>query len=109
HGGADNANGAGTTPLMRATGSGDLEMVQAILEGKVKLNTAKADGTNVLMLLLGGAGGGGRGGGFGGGAGGAVTQPFAVTAARLFIDHGIDVNVPNAAGRTPLHLAANAG
>ena len=114
HGGADNANGAGTTPLMRATGSGDLPIVQALLDHKASVRLTKPDGTNALMLALGG-GGGGRGGngngmgGFGGGAGGAVTDPFVVTATKLFLEHGVDVNAANGAGQTALHLAAGRG
>jgi len=114
HGGSDQANGAGTTPLMRATASGDLPVVQVLLDHHANVKLTKPDGTNVLMLALGG-GGGGRGlngngmGGFGGGAGGVVTDPFVITATKLFIEHGVDVNAANDTGQTALHLAAGRG
>lgn len=79
---------AGTTPLLIATREGKTEIVQALMGKRADLMMADLDGDNPLMV--------------------AISQGHNhIVKSFLHADRGVDVDVPNKIGQTPLMKAAN--
>ena len=98
--------GEGTTPLMRAARTGDVAVMQALLDGGADPFIAQPDGTNALLLAAGQGYGGVRGDGI------RIVVPSAENAAesvRLLLDRGVDIDSFTTAGNTALHAAINRG
>jgi ankyrin repeat protein len=98
--------GRGTTPLMRAARTNDVDSLRNLLEGGADPNATLPDGTTVLMLAA------GQGLGAPRGDGPRIrvpTEEGAVEACRLLLDHGAKVNAASNQGATALHAAVNRG
>jgi len=98
--------GRGTTPLMRAARTNDVDSIRNLLEGGADPNAALPDGTTVLMLAA------GQGLGAPRGDGPRIrvpTEEGAVEACRLLLDHGARINATSNQGATALHAAVNRG
>lgn len=98
--------GEGATPLMRAARTGDVAVIQALLDGGANPFLALPDGTNALLLAAGQGYGGVRGDGI------RIVVPTAENAAesvRLLLDRGVDIDSFTTAGNTALHAAINRG
>jgi ankyrin repeat protein len=96
----------GTTPLMRAARTNDVEVMRALLDGGADPNLTLPDGTTVLMLAA------GQGLGQPRGDGPRIrvpTEAGAVEAVRLLLDRGVSVNATSNAGATALHAAIGRG
>ena len=98
--------GRGTTPLMRAARTNDVDSIRNLLDGGADPNAALPDGTTVLMIAA------GQGLGAPRGDGPRIrvpTEAGAVDAVRLLLDHGAKVNATSNQGATALHAAVNRG
>ena len=98
--------GEGTTPLMRASRTGDTAVIKALLDGGANPFLTLPDGTNALLLAAGQGYGGVRGDGI------RIVVPTpedAAGAVQLLLDRGVDVDSFNTAGNTALHAAVNRG
>jgi ankyrin repeat protein len=97
----------GTTPLMRAARTDDVEVMRLLLDGGADPSVTMAtDGSTVLMLAA------GQGLGAPRGDGPRIRVPTiegAVEAVRLLLDRGAKVNATNNNGATALHVAVNRG
>jgi uncharacterized protein len=104
HDGGDASLGEGTTPLMRAVKTNDLEVMTLLLDAGASPFLTQKDYTSPLMIA---AAGGARAGAYA--AAFSVTEAGTIEAMKLLIDHGADVNSFNANGQTALHRAAQRG
>ena len=95
--------GEGTTPLARAAKHGDFAAMQVLLERGADATLAQKNHTTVLMLAA------GLGRGLGVFAKDVGTEADLLAAAKLAVEHGVDVNAQNDAGQTALHFAAQSG
>ena len=96
----------GTTPLMRAARTNDVEVMRLLLDAGADPLATLPDGTTVLMLAA------GQGLGAPRGDGPRIrvpTEAGAVEAVRLLLDRGVPVNAANNAGATALHAAISRG
>ena len=91
HNFGDPALGAGATPLMRAARSGDVAMMEVLFAHDANARQPTRSGMTALLF--------------------AVTPSRrksasdALTAAKLCLDHGADLDARDASGSTALHLA----
>lgn len=104
HDGGDASLGEGTTPLMRATKTNDVTVMKLLLDGGASPFLTQKDYTTPLMIA---AAGGARAGAYA--AAFSVTEAGTLTAMKLLIEHGADVNSFNANGQTAIHRAAQRG
>src|SRR5205809_4236648 len=81
----DTSLGDGTTPLMRACKSNDLNIIRLLLEGGADPAITLKDRTTTAMIAT------------------------SLDAIKLLVEHGVDVNAFNANGQTLLHNAAGRG
>jgi ankyrin repeat protein len=102
HTAGDSALGTGATPFMRAAKSGDVEMMQVLLEAGADAKATMPNRTNALMFA---AGLGWRDGSPAAPSYDQGTPEEAIEAIRLLIDAGLDINATNDAGDTVLHAA----
>lgn len=84
----NDVGGNDTTPLMRASHKGDVDMVGLLIQAGARLNARNADGNNALWLAC---------------VGGSADAIDVLTKA------GIEINNQNDNGATPLMYAASAG
>jgi ankyrin repeat protein len=104
HDSGDASMGEGTTPLMRAAKGTAVPVVRLLLDAGADPTLTQKDYTNALMIAAAGT----RSTSFGT-AGFQVTEEGAIEAIKLCLEHGADVNAFNAAGQTPMHIAAARG
>ena len=95
--------GEGTTPLMRAARTGDVEVMRILLAGGANPAARRKDLSTALFLAA-----AGRTGGL---PTGPSTIPGAsnVEAIKLLVAAGLDVDAFNGNGQTALHAAAQRG
>jgi ankyrin repeat protein len=95
--------GEGTTPLMRAARTGDVEIMRILLAGGANPAMRRKDLSTALFLAA-----AGRSGGL---PTGPSTIPGAsnVDAVKLLVEAGLDVDAFNGSGQTALHAAAQRG
>jgi ankyrin repeat protein len=98
--------GRGTTPLMRAARTNDVDSMRHLIDGGADVNAALPDGTTVLMIAAGQGLQGPRGDGP---RIRVPTEAGAVEAVRLLVDKGAKVNATSTQGATALHAAVNRG
>jgi ankyrin repeat protein len=91
HNFGDPALGSGATPLMRAARNGDVAMMEALLAHGASVRQPMPSGMTPLLFAV----------------SPSRRKPAhdALTAAKLCLDHGADVNAHDASGSTALHLA----
>lgn len=102
HDSGDPSLGEGTTPLMRAAKSGDVQVVRMLLDAGANPALTQRDYTNALMIAV---AGGGRPSQYAR----PPTEAEALEAVKACLARGVDVNAFNANGQTALHLAAARG
>jgi ankyrin repeat protein len=101
--GNDGVLGTGTTPLLRAAKSADLEAMKVLLEHGADPAIATRAGVNPLMAAA------GVGTSDSDSTGRYKTEEEINQAIRVLIDTGLDVNATNGRGQTALHGAALMG
>lgn len=99
----DNRLGEGATPFMRAARKCDVEMMRILLDAKADVTLTQKSGNSPVMLCAGAVSGGGDD------TPERVSEAEALSAIRLALDAGVDVNAQNATGDTALHTAATSG
>jgi hypothetical protein len=82
---------AGQSPLLSAACSGDLEMVQVLLDYKADANSRSDDGLTPLNSAL------------------DAIHPQTLHVVRLLLENGAKPNVRTNYGRSPLHAASRCG
>jgi len=99
----DASMGEGTTPLMRAARTGDVEVMRILLANGANPAARRKDLATAIHLAA-----MGRGGGL---PTGPRTIPGAsnVEAVKMLAEAGLDVNAFNGNGQTALHVAAQRG
>jgi ankyrin repeat protein len=98
HNAGDASLGAGATPLMRASKSLDLDIMEALLDHGADPSRALANGTSTLAVAL--TGRGSR----------TLTPDTPMfRAVRLLLDRGANVNAAGANGATLLHQSLDRG
>ena len=98
--------GEGTTPLIRAARTNDVDVMKALLEGGADPFITLPDRTTALMIAAGQGYGGVRGEGI------RIVVPTAesaIDALTVLLDRGMDVDAFNNAGNTALHAAVARG
>ena len=98
--------GEGTTPLIRAARTNDVDVMKALLDGGADPFVTLPDRTTALMIAAGQGYGGIRGEGI------RIVVPTpesAVDALTLLLDRGLDVDAFNNAGNTAMHAAVARG
>jgi ankyrin repeat protein len=101
--GNDGVLGRGTTPLLRAAKSGDVEAVRILIEHGADPGLTTSRGVNALMLAA------GLGTAEQDTTGRYKTEAQAIETIDLLIRSGIEINAVDARGRTALHGAALQG
>jgi uncharacterized protein len=96
----DSGMGPGSTPFLRAAKSGDIELMNVLLDHGADLNQRAADQNSALIL----AAGAGLAAQFGTVA---ITESEAVSAVKYLLDKGQDINAVNGRGDTAVHAAVN--
>lgn len=96
---ADRTIAAGGTAFMRAARSGDVEVMQYLLDHGADPKLSNKDGANALMLAA----------GLGYTDANRSTEPQALDAVKLCVTLGFDVNAATDKGETALHGAARRG
>ena len=101
--GGDASMGEGTTPLMRAARTGDVELMRILMANGASPFQRRRDLATALTLAA-----TGRGGGL---PTGPSTIPGAsnLEAVKMLLQAGVDVNGFNLNGQTALHIAAQRG
>jgi len=98
--------GEGTTPLMRAAKNGDVAAMRVLMAHGADASLNQKNGTTTLMFAA------GLGRGTGVFAKDYATEAELLAAVKflveLGVESGVDVNAPNNAGQTALHIAAQA-
>lgn len=105
HNNNSNVNlGEGTTPLMRAAKSGDVTLMRMLLAAGADPTLRQKNGNTLLMLAA------GLGRKFNHNADSQeyerATEEDLLAGVKVCLEIGQEVNVTNAAGDTPLHVAA---
>jgi ankyrin repeat protein len=98
--------GEGTTPLIRAARTNDVDVMKALLDGGADPFVTLPDRTTALMIAAGQGYGGIRGEGI------RIVVPTpesAVDALTVLLDRGLDVDAFNNAGNTAMHAAVARG
>lgn len=98
HGSGDAALSEGSTPLLRAAKTVDLEMMKALLENGADATLTKKDRTTALIMV-------------------AAGQPRlpdpdgarTIAAMQLLLARGVDVDAFSTTGQTAIHAAAGRG
>jgi hypothetical protein len=101
--GNDGVLGKGTTPLLRAAKSGDIEAVRILLEHGADPGMTTSRGVNALMLAA------GLGTAEQDTTGRYKTETQAIETIDLLLKSGIEIDAVDARGRTALHGAALQG
>jgi ankyrin repeat protein len=104
HTAGDGSLGAGATPLLRASKSGDIEVIKLLLAAGADLHGTLPNKSNAIMFA---AGLGWRDGSPAAPSFDQGTPEEAVEAIRLLKSAGLDINSTNDAGDTPLHAAVS--
>jgi len=101
--GGDASMGEGTTPLMRAARTGDVELMRILMSNGANPHLRRRDLSTALTMAA-----TGRGGGL---PTGPSTIPGAsnLEAVKMLLEAGVDPNGFNLNGQTPLHIAAQRG
>ena len=92
HNSGDPNLGEGASPLMRAARSGDIVLMQVLLEGGADVKLATKSGMTPLLFAT--------------GTSRRKSDKAAIEAITLCLDRGADINESNANGETALHIAA---
>jgi ankyrin repeat protein len=98
----DGALGEGATPLLRAAKSGDIEMVRLLVEHGADPFATMPNGTTAMHFV---AGLGWRNGSPIAPSYDQGSEEEAVQTIDYLLELGVDINVQNEAGDTPLHSA----
>ncbi|HUF73942.1 MAG TPA: ankyrin repeat domain-containing protein, partial [Gammaproteobacteria bacterium] len=98
----DSALGEGATPLLRAAKSGDIEMVRLLVEHGADPFAAMPNGTTAMHFV---AGLGWRNGSPLAPSYDQGSEEEAVRTIDYLLELGLDINVKNESGDTPLHSA----
>ena len=99
----DASMGEGTTPLMRAARTGDVELMRILLGHAANLHLRRRDlGTALILAAT------GRGGGLPTGPS-TIPGASAVDAVKMLIEAGADPDAFNLNGQTALHVASQRG
>lgn len=104
HTAGDSALGEGATPFLRASKSGDIEMMRALVAGGADPKLAMSTGINALHFA---AGQGWRNGSPAAPSYDQGSDEEAVEAIQFLLDLGFDVNGTNDNGDTALHSAVS--
>jgi ankyrin repeat protein len=96
HNTGDNQLGPGSTPLMRAAKSRDVEAMRLLFAARADARRRNRAGATALMFA---AGLGSNG------SGGPAAEHDAAAAVALCLDHGAEIDAANAVGQTALHIA----
>jgi ankyrin repeat protein len=102
HTAGDSALGAGATPFLRASKSGDIDMMRALVAGGADPKIAMPTGPTALHFA---AGQGWRNGSPAAPSYDQGSDEEAVKAIRYLLELGFDIHVANDTGDTPLHVA----
>jgi ankyrin repeat protein len=92
----------GATPLMRAAKNGDAAAIELLLAHGADPGIAQKNHTTALMFAA------GLGRGQGVFAKDYATEAELLSAVKVLVEHGVDVNAVSDAGQTALHFAAQA-
>jgi ankyrin repeat protein len=98
----DFSQGAGTTPLMRAAKSGDIEIVKLLVAGGADIHRTQPGGANAMMFA---AGLGWRNGSPVAPSFDQGTDAEAIETLRYLQELGLDLNAQDKDGNTALHAA----
>jgi uncharacterized protein len=101
--GGDASMGEGSTPLMRAARTGDVELMRILMARGANPHVRRRDLSTALTMAA-----TGRGGGLPTGPS-TIPGASAVDAVKMLIAAGADPNGFNLNGQTPLHIAAQRG
>jgi ankyrin repeat protein len=95
--------GDGTTPLMRAARTGDVELMRILLANGANPHLRRRDLATALTMAA-----TGRGGGLPTGPS-TIPGASALDALKMLLAAGVDPNGFNLNGQTPLHIASQRG
>ena len=95
HNAGDASLGEGSTPLMRAAKSADIEMLRLLLDGDADPTLTQRNYTSALMILS--------------SAVNPANEEEVIEVVRLFLDAGVDAAAFNSNGQTAVHNATGRG
>ena len=98
HGSGDAALGEGSTPMLRAAKTVDIEMMKVLLENGADATLTKKDRTTALIMVAGGQP--------------RVPDPDGartIAAMQMLLARGVDIDAFNTTGQTAMHAAAGRG